>query len=132
MASEMYVDTIAASDGTSPATLTKQSAAKGWVNFNGTGTIAARDSLNLSSLTDNGTGDYTINISSAMSNANYGAVCGASAHASAATFSCPYSGASYVSSAPTASAFRYANFAHNSAAYKDVPYTSATINGDLA
>ena len=38
MASEMYVDTIAASDGTSPATLTKQEAAKSWVNLDGTGT----------------------------------------------------------------------------------------------
>lgn len=45
--------------------------AKAWVNFNGTGTIAARDSLNLSSLTDNGTGDYTVNLSNNMSNGNY-------------------------------------------------------------
>ena len=45
--------------------------AKAWVNFNGTGTIAARDSNNVSSLTDNGTGDYQINISSAMNNSNY-------------------------------------------------------------
>ena len=45
--------------------------AKAWVNFNGTGTIAARDSENVSSLTDNGTGDYTVNWSSAMGDANY-------------------------------------------------------------
>lgn len=45
--------------------------AKAWVNFNGTGTIAARDSENLSSLTDNGTGDYTINLSNGMDDANY-------------------------------------------------------------
>lgn len=44
---------------------------KAWVNFNGTGTIAARDSLNLSSLTDDGTGSYTVNFSSAFGAANY-------------------------------------------------------------
>ena len=44
---------------------------KAWVNFNGTGTIAARDSLNNSSLTDNGTGYYTITLTNAMGNANY-------------------------------------------------------------
>jgi len=46
-------------------------AARAWVNFNGTGTIAIRDSGNVSSLTDNGTADYTINFTTAMSNINY-------------------------------------------------------------
>jgi len=45
--------------------------AKAWVNFNGTGTVAIRDSFNVSSITDNGTGDYTINFTTAMPNANY-------------------------------------------------------------
>jgi len=45
--------------------------AKVWVNFNGQNTIAARDSFNLASLTDNGTGDYTITFSNNMGNANY-------------------------------------------------------------
>jgi hypothetical protein len=47
--------------------------AKAWVNFNGTGTVAIRDSFNVSSITDNGTGDYTINFTTAMPNANYAA-----------------------------------------------------------
>ncbi|HEY9817826.1 MAG TPA: hypothetical protein V6D20_18785 [Candidatus Obscuribacterales bacterium] len=47
---------------------------RAWVNFNGTGTVAIRDSFNISSLTDNGTGDYTLNFSNAMANANYAAV----------------------------------------------------------
>ena len=71
--STVKVDTLVASDGTSPVTLTKQSAAKAWVSFNGSGTIAARGSLNLSSLTDNTTGDYTINHSNSMSDGNYAA-----------------------------------------------------------
>ena len=50
--------------------------AKAWVNFNGTGTIAARDSENVSSLTDNGTGDYTVNFSNAFGAADYSIVTG--------------------------------------------------------
>ena len=45
--------------------------ARAWVNFNGTGTISIRGNGNVSSITDNGTGDYTINFSTAMSDANY-------------------------------------------------------------
>ena len=45
--------------------------AKAWVNFNGTGTIATRDSLNVSGLVDDSTGAYTINFSPSMGNANF-------------------------------------------------------------
>jgi hypothetical protein len=45
--------------------------AKAWVNFNGTGTVAIRASGNVSSITDNGTGDYTINFTNAVSDSNY-------------------------------------------------------------
>jgi hypothetical protein len=45
--------------------------ARAWVNFNGTGTVAIRASGNVSSITDNGTGDYTVNFATAMSDANY-------------------------------------------------------------
>jgi hypothetical protein len=44
------------------------------VNFNGTGTVAIRASGNVSSITDNGTGDYTVNFTTAMPDANYAAV----------------------------------------------------------
>lgn len=44
---------------------------RAWVNFNGTGTIAIRASGNVSSLTDNGQGDYTVNFTTAMPDANY-------------------------------------------------------------
>lgn len=46
--------------------------ARAWVNFNGTGTVAIRASGNVSSITDNGVGDYTVNFSTAMPDANYG------------------------------------------------------------
>lgn len=48
--------------------------ARAWVNFNGTGTVAIRASGNVSSITDNGTGDYTINFTTAMPDANYSLV----------------------------------------------------------
>jgi hypothetical protein len=44
---------------------------RAWVNFDGTGTVAIRASFNVSSITDNGTGDYTVNFSNAMPDANY-------------------------------------------------------------
>jgi hypothetical protein len=44
---------------------------RAWVNFNGTGTVAIRASGNVSSITDNATGEYTINLTSAMQDTNY-------------------------------------------------------------
>jgi hypothetical protein len=44
---------------------------RAWVNFDGTGTPAIRASGNVSSITDNGTGDYTVNFTTAMPDANY-------------------------------------------------------------
>lgn len=44
---------------------------RAWVNFNGTSTVAIRESGNVSSITDNGTGDYTVNFTTAMPDANY-------------------------------------------------------------
>jgi len=46
-------------------------ACRAWVNFDGTGTVAIRASGNVSSITDNGTGDYTVNFTTAMPDANY-------------------------------------------------------------
>jgi len=46
---------------------------RAWVNFNGTGVVAIRASGNVTSITDNGTGDYTVNLTTAMPDANYAA-----------------------------------------------------------
>lgn len=48
-----------------------QGSAKAWVNFNGTGTVAINAAFNVSSITDNGVGAYTINFASAMPDAFY-------------------------------------------------------------
>jgi hypothetical protein len=55
---------------------------RAWVNFNGTGTVAIRGSFNVSSITDNGTGDYTVNFTNAMPDANYAPVFGGTFNAS--------------------------------------------------
>lgn len=54
---------------------------KAWVNFNGTGTVAIRASGNVSSITDNGTGDYTVNFTNAMADVNYVQVCDSDSNA---------------------------------------------------
>jgi hypothetical protein len=59
---------------TKEAVAVHQGAAKAWVNFNGTGTVAIRDSYNVTSVTDNATGRYTVNFTVAMANANYAAM----------------------------------------------------------
>lgn len=74
--SEIFVDTIKNKAGSTSLDSDKlpnmlSGSAKVWVNFNGTGTIATRDSFNVSSLTDHATGQYQVNISSSMSNSNY-------------------------------------------------------------
>jgi hypothetical protein len=50
--------------------------ARAWVNFNGTGTLAVNDSFNVTSVTDNSTGDYTVNFTTNFANANYTACFG--------------------------------------------------------
>jgi hypothetical protein len=54
-----------------PTVKSQQLIPTAWVNFNGTGTVAIRDSENVSSITDHGAGDYSITWATAMSNGNY-------------------------------------------------------------
>jgi len=63
---------VAVAEGGSATTTVVQGLAKAWVNFDGDASgIAIRDSFNVSGNTDNGTGDYTITFSNAMSNGSY-------------------------------------------------------------
>lgn len=61
--------TLSSSGGSSPAN--QKAIAKAWINFNGTGTISIRDSFNIDSIVDNGSGLYTINFTTPMLNTNY-------------------------------------------------------------
>ena len=70
-AGEITASTTAPSEGGAATTNVVQGLAKSWVNYDGKTTNTVRDSLNTSSVTDNGTGDYSVTYSSNLSNANY-------------------------------------------------------------
>jgi len=70
---------------------------RAWVNFNGTSTVAIRASGNVSSITDNGTGDYTVNFTTAMPDANYSATITSGYHT--ATWGLIYFNAAFTTSA---------------------------------
>jgi hypothetical protein len=74
MAGTLTISTL--SDGTNSTSATNlvRGSCQAWVNFNGTGTPAIRASYNVSSITDNGTGNYTVNFTNAFADANYAAV----------------------------------------------------------
>ena len=74
--STLKLGTIATQDGTESTDVTNvvNGSAKAWVNFDGTGAVAIRRSFNVSSITDNGTGYYTVNFTTAMTDANYDVV----------------------------------------------------------
>lgn len=73
MASELRVNTLKDASGNNSVAMSTvaEGSAKAWVNLNGSGTIASRDSFNVSSNTDNGTSDYTTTFTSAMNNDDF-------------------------------------------------------------
>ena len=72
MASILRVNTLtdASSNNSTPMATVHQGTLKAWGNFDGSGTVGTNDSFNMASLTDNGTGNYTINITNDLANAN--------------------------------------------------------------
>ena len=97
---------------------------RAWVNFNGTGAVAIRASGNVTSITDNGTGDYTVNIATALTDANYSAVgsCG-----SGAAGNDDYNLTTNYNAAPTTSAVRIGSQRANSGVATDAAYISLSI-----
>ena len=87
----MITSATAAADVPKPTALSTASgsapsySARAWVNFNGNGVVAIRGSGNISSITDNGTGDYTVNFTTAMSDSNYAVTVGYDASPSSDT-----------------------------------------------
>jgi len=76
MAGKIVADTLEHSTAGSIATnYVVEGSAKHWSNFNGSGTLAVNDSFNTSSVTDNGTGDYSPQLTSSMGNSNYSLQC---------------------------------------------------------
>jgi hypothetical protein len=126
MAGTIVADTLTHSTAGSIATnYVVEGSAKAWVNFNGTGTIAARDSLNLSSLTDAGGGNYGITVSSAFGNSDYAAA-GMSQDTASGDFI-----SINQSVAPTTTVFRFYNFTSTSSV-ADTARVFVTFHGDLA
>ena len=71
--------TTVVGEGGSTTTNLQQGLAKCWINFNGTGTIAARDSFNVTSITDDATGNYRVTIANDMASVGY-SISGTSMH----------------------------------------------------
>ena len=96
--------------------------ARAWVNFNGTGTVAIRASGNVSSITDNGTGDYTVNFTTAIPDANY-SVSGASGLLGTRALLLGFG----VNAAPTTTSVRLSLTTSNTAAPTDGDYAAISI-----
>ncbi len=84
--------------------------ARAWVNFDGTGTVAIRAAFNVTSITDNGTGAYTINFTTAMADANY-AILATSGDGAGTNYRVVQTSSA---TAPTASAVRVQTLTQNS------------------
>jgi hypothetical protein len=69
--SNIRTGTISGVNGTDPVTLTKQSAAKVWIQYNSRSTTSVGSSSNVSSISDDGTGSTSINFTASMSDANF-------------------------------------------------------------
>lgn len=103
-----------------------RSAAKAWINFNGSGTPAARDSYNISSITDNSVGNYTLHFSNSFSGATYAFALSCGSGTSVNTQI-----AQQGSAAPTASAFRMITYDLTAAGVVDATWIGAVFYGDL-
>ena len=103
---------------------------RAWVNFNGTSTVAIRASGNVSSITDNGAGDYTVNLTTALADINYAYYVNFSPVY--ATYFCSGScinaaGAGITESAPTTSAFRFINNFTTGGIGQDSKYVNVSV-----
>ena len=125
--STIKVDTVQSSGG-GAVTLTKQQAAKAWINFDGTASgAAARGSFNLASMTDSGTGLYVCNLTNAFANTND---CAATSSASAATTGSDNRNISTTITSASAIDSRVSNAASGAVLDTAINYVSAF--GDLA
>ena len=101
---------------------------RAWVNFNGTGTVAIRASGNVSSITDNGTGSYTINFTTAMPDANYSVDASSSPTGSNPSQVLMFASITpWATSSPAASNFTIATVI-NSLAYTDIPFICLSVS----
>jgi len=128
--STIAVDSARPSAGGTSYSLT-QGVTKAWVNFNGTGTVAIRDSLNVGSITDVGTGRYDISYSSSFSQADYSVFLGGRKSDSNddGNFAATCGNTTRV---PTASDTPITTVYVNSISLQDFPQVNLSSFGDLA
>jgi len=123
MASELRVNTLkdAAGNNSVATSVVASGSAKAWVNFNGTSTVAIRASNNVASITDNGSGDYAANFTSAITDANYAVTTGFTPYTSTnfTTYGAIHGSAASGATTKTTSAIRveYKNVASDSDFY---------------
>ena len=118
-------DITVTSEGGAATQSLQQGLAKAWIAFNGTGTIAIKDSSNFTSISDDGTGDYKSNITSALSDANGSATAGGG-HPS---------GLTNVGEANQVGLLSSSQLSHetgSTTANVDFAHVNATVHGDLA
>jgi len=115
-------DVTITSEGGAATMQLQQGLAKAWINFNGTGTIASRDSFSVSSISDNGSGDTTLTFSNAFNNADY--VLNYTNGYGASTL--------FTGTAPTTTAARIQSYATTTGSNQDRTYNLAALHGDLA
>jgi hypothetical protein len=126
--STLKADTIQSTGG-GAVTLTNQSAAKLFVNFNGTGTVAIRGSLNVTSITDLSTGDYRVNYGTNFANINYALSHSQKNGTTGRTF---LNAGGTNQTDPTTSNSEIMSYNEASTAYIDPNFVYATAHGDLA
>lgn len=100
---------------------------RAWVNFNGSGTVAIRASFNVSSITDNGVGDYTVNFTNALVDANHNAVVSTSFGSNGYNFAMINTSSQAVIAAPTSSSIRFACLTWNGSAWNDPTYVHVAV-----
>ena len=114
---------VVTGEGGSTTTNLQQGLAKAWAAFDGSGTVEIDDSNNIASITDNGTGDYTLTITNDMANANYAPVS-----------SCQFNGTSpdFVGAVSKAVGSTEFHAAHDDGNLTDMNDLYASWHGDLA
>ena len=136
MASQLKVDTITGvttagsisvtGEGNSTTTNLQQGLAKSFISFNGTGTVAIKGSTNVSTLTDEATGGYQVNFTSAMANTNYSSV-------SSAAFDTGTIGGDVSNTRPDAtSSYDHVNSLSSNNSRRDAEFNQSAVHGDLA
>ena len=129
MASELRVNTLKDAAGSNEVAMTyvANGSAKAWVNVDGTGTVAFRDSFNATSLTDHGTGEYSHSFVSSMANVNH-----ASSGINNALFAPNFNRSISLVEAASASSVRYKSGTADNATTEDQESSQVITHGDLA